>query len=73
MKNESAAATTDRKPTMIKVLWVFTLLGSLLGGLFGVLGLLTAHGAPQEAAAAAIAVACAVIPYCFARAASELD
>jgi len=57
---------------MRKTLWIFTILGSMLGGLFLVGGLAGANGAPQQAAAAAVAVACAVLPYCLARAASEL-
>ena len=52
--------------------WGLTLLGSLLGGVILVIGVFTANGAPQEAAAAAIALGCAVIPYCVARAISEL-
>ena len=35
-------------------------------------GVASAQGAPQEAAAAAIAVDLAVIPYCLARAVSEM-
>jgi DNA-directed RNA polymerase subunit RPC12/RpoP len=57
---------------MNKFLWVLTVLGCVIGGLIGVGGVVLANGAPQEAAAAAIAVACAVIPYCLARAADEL-
>jgi hypothetical protein len=56
---------------MKKFLWVITMLGSALGGLIGLAGVITANGAPQQAAAAAIGVGCAVIPYCFARAAQE--
>jgi hypothetical protein len=57
---------------MRTLLWLLTVVGSLFGALIGIVGVLTAHGAPQEAAAAAVAVACAVIPYCLARAVSEL-
>jgi NhaP-type Na+/H+ or K+/H+ antiporter len=46
--------------------------GCLFGAFVGVVGVLVAKGAPQEASAAAIAVACAVIPYCLARAVSEI-
>lgn len=35
-------------------------------------GIFAANGAPQEAAAAAMGIACAVIPYCIARAVSEM-
>jgi hypothetical protein len=54
-------------------LWALTVCGSVLGGIISVAGVLAAKGAPQEAAAAAIGVACAVIPYCLARAASEIS
>lgn len=54
-------------------LWALTIIGSVLGGLVSVVGVLAATGAPQEAAAAAIGVACAVIPYCLARAVSEIS
>ncbi len=49
------------------MLWLLTIAGSLFGGFVGVVGVLSAKGAPQEAFAAAIAVACAVIPYCLNR------
>jgi hypothetical protein len=52
--------------------YVIALLASLLAGLILVLGLVTANGAPQESAVAAIAVAVAVIPYVFARAVEKL-
>ena len=58
---------------MQKFLWVCTMLGSLIGLFFLLVVLTAAKGAPQEAAGAAIAVACAVIPYCLARAVSELE
>jgi magnesium-transporting ATPase (P-type) len=57
---------------MKKILWVLTIIGSVIGGLIVLGGVLGASGAPQEAAAAAIGVACAVIPYCLARAVSEI-
>src|SRR5215510_3613369 len=58
---------------MNKFLWVLTLLGCIVGALIGVGGVVLAKGAPQEASAAAIAVACAVIPYCLARAVDQLN
>ena len=54
-------------------LWVITIVGSAIGAFVSITGVLAANGAPQEAAAAAIGVACAVIPYCLARAVSELN
>jgi len=58
---------------MQKTWWFISLVGSATGlvTLIGTLG--GANGAPQEAAGAAIAVAFAVIPYCFARAMSEME
>lgn len=53
------------------ICWVLTLLGSVLGGGF-LLSSFSAQGAPQQAAAAAIGVGFAVLPYCFAGALSEL-
>jgi hypothetical protein len=50
------------------VLWIVTLIGTAIGALFLIAGLLSSTGAPQQAASAGIAVACAVIPYCFSRA-----
>jgi sugar phosphate permease len=57
---------------MGKFLWVLTAIGSVLGGLVVIIGVIAAHSAPQEAAAAAMGIAFAVIPYCLARATSEM-
>lgn len=54
------------------LLWVVVGIGSLIGGCIVIGGVALSNGAPQEAAAAAIGVACAVIPYCLARAVSEI-
>jgi hypothetical protein len=53
------------------LVWVLALLGSIAGG-FTLLSVFAQSGAPQQAAAAALAVGLAVIPYCFARAIDEL-
>jgi hypothetical protein len=53
-------------------LWALTVLSAVLGGVVVTFGVFAASGAPQEAAAAAIGVALAVIPYCLARAVSEI-
>lgn len=51
--------------------------GVLFGGWFGfvcfIIGVAISNGAPQECAAAGIGLAFAVIPYCLARAVSELE
>ena len=57
---------------MKKFLWVLTMIGSVLGGLVVLCGVIGANGAPQDAAAAAVGIAMAAIPYCLARAASEM-
>lgn len=51
------------------IFYVLTCLGAILGAATLLIFGLTASGAPQQAAAAAIAIAFAVLPYCFARAA----
>lgn len=51
--------------------WILTLIGSLIGGVF-VFSSFVEKAAPQQAAAAAIGVGFGVLPYCFARAVSEL-
>ena len=58
---------------MKKFLWYITILGSLSGALVALAGVVRPTGAPEEAAAAAVGIALAVIPYCLARAASELS
>jgi hypothetical protein len=57
---------------MARVSWMLALIGSLLGGLTFLGGTVAANGAPQEAAAAGMGLAFAVIPYVFARAIGEL-
>lgn len=56
---------------MTKFLWFITLLGSIFGILL-LFASLTFSGAPQQGAAAAIAVGLGVLPYCLTRAWSEL-
>ena len=51
----------------MKLFWLLTIVGCLAGGFILYITVTSASGAPQEASGAAIAVACAVIPYCFAR------
>ena len=57
----------------MKFLWSFTVFGSYVGMFIAFVGVIGANGAPQQAAAAAVGVACAVIPYCLARAKSEIE
>jgi uncharacterized membrane protein YvbJ len=58
--------------TVAKVFWVITLLAVPLAVFVGYVGVVQANGAPQEAAAAAIACAICIAPYVFARAVDEL-
>lgn len=53
--------------TSIRIFSIFTILGSLLGGL-GIMGSFLMNSAPQQAAAAAVGIGFAVVPYCFTRA-----
>jgi hypothetical protein len=52
----------------MKSLHIITILGCVCRGFILVGTFLTATGAPQQGAGAALAVALAVIPYCFVRA-----
>lgn len=52
--------------------WIVTLLGCAIGALFLVDALIGDKSAPQQAAEAAVAVAFAIIPYCFSRAVDGL-
>ncbi len=58
---------------LLTFLWVLTILGTLIGGGLFALGWMSATSAPQEAAAGALGIALAVIPYCLARAVQELN
>lgn len=58
---------------MKRILWIITAIGSVLGAFIAIAGVVAASGAPQEASAAAIGISLAVIPYCLARAYSELS
>jgi hypothetical protein len=52
--------------------WVVSMAASVVAVVFGVGGVASANGAPQEAAVAAIACLIAIAPYCMARAVDEL-
>jgi len=55
-----------------KFMWIVTIIMSLIGAVIGYGGIHMATSAPQEAASAAMGLACAVIPYCIAKAFTEL-
>lgn len=54
------------------VLWVVALLCAGYGAIDATWAIALANGAPQQAAGAAMGIAWAVIPYCAARAWTEL-
>ena len=56
-----------------KIFWSLSALSAFLGGVVMLVGVAQATGAPQEAAAAAVGLGLAVIPYCFNRALDEFD
>ncbi len=56
-----------------ETIWKIVMAGSGVGLLMLFFTWTRAESAPQEAAGAAIAAACAVIPYCFARAFAEIN
>lgn len=53
--------------------YVLTILGTVIGGFTFFNALLVADSAPQQAAGAAMAIAWAVLPYCFARAIEKIS
>lgn len=57
---------------LAKFMWFVTIVMSFIGAVVGFGGMMLAKSAPQEAAAAAMGLTCAVIPYCIARAFTEL-
>lgn len=52
--------------------WIVVLLAACLAAILLVFGMASAGSAPQQAVVASLAVAIIVIPYCFARAVTEL-
>lgn len=57
----------------MKILFVFSLLGALFGGIMLLSTFFSAESAPQQAAGAAIAIGLAVIPYCLARSLEKIQ
>ena len=53
---------------LARLVWALAALGSVVGGVECALDWSSATGAPQQTVIAAVALAWAVIPYCFARA-----
>jgi outer membrane lipoprotein-sorting protein len=57
---------------MTNAFWAISLIAAIVAGLSYWSGMAEADSAPKQAAVAAMAAAVAVIPYCAARAVSEL-
>ena len=57
---------------MVRLFHVLTIIGCMIGGVTFAGAFVSSVSAPQQAALAAMAVAWAAIPYCLARAATEL-
>jgi len=57
---------------MRKLLWLLTILGSVFGAVIVLGGVSAAKSAVQECSAVSIGLAFAVIPYCLARAWTEI-
>ena len=70
VSNEKQISPAGR--TVIALLWIIPIAGVLIGGFILVTGFATANAAPQEAVVAALACACAILPYCFTRAVTEI-
>ena len=58
---------------MLHFFWMITMVAAVLAGGVFIWGLMAAESAPQEAAIAGVALAIAIIPYCFTRAYSEFS
>jgi len=54
------------------ICWLMVIGGVGGGGLILVTGMTAARSAPQEAVVVSLALACAILPYCFARAITEI-
>ncbi len=52
--------------------WVIALLAAIIAIPVFVIGMSLSDGAPQEAAVSAVALVIAIVPYCLARAMSEI-
>jgi sugar phosphate permease len=72
VRDEQSQQPYGGPPTMTKLFYILTILGAFLGAAVLIIGLIGANGAPQQAAAGAVACAFAVIPYVIARAFQEL-
>jgi hypothetical protein len=70
--NREIQSSTLKGKTMRHLAYAFTVIGSLIGGYELLNTMAFADSAPQQAAGAGMALAWAVLPYCFARAVEKL-
>ena len=70
IKDETSATTGSRSIRLLS--WVFVIGGVATGFVILIFGMAAAQSAPQEAVVVSLAIACAVLPYCFARAVTEI-
>lgn len=54
------------------ICWLIVIGGVAIGGLILFAGMSQAQSAPQEAVVITLALACAILPYCLARAITEI-
>jgi hypothetical protein len=71
-ENRAAASAVILRSLVSRVFWVVAGAGAVIGAIQGGTGFYLATGAPQQAAAAALAAACAIVPYVVARAFDEV-
>lgn len=57
---------------ILKFVWVIALMFGVFGMIEAVMGISASQSAPQQAAGAAMGLAYAAIPYCIARAITEI-
>lgn len=67
----SPAAPTTPATRPGRAFYGFAIFTSVVGGGFGLLGVIFASGAPQEASSAAFGLLCSVVPYVIARSVDE--
>ncbi len=56
----------------LTLVWTLVLGGVILGAIILITGMTAAASAPQEAVIISLALACAILPYCFARALTQI-
>jgi predicted permease len=54
------------------ILWTGVIVGVIIGAFILIVGMMAASGPRREAVVICLALACAILPYCLARAFSEM-